>query len=125
MRNVPQKLHSARGETLVEVLAAIIVCTLSVLLLASCAMTAMRMNKTAQDYDDGYYDALNYAESRGGVTPDPAATAPASTPTATDGTVTVERTGYPASSVPVTYYGGSGVWSFAAPTPSPSPSTGP
>lgn len=125
MKRIVKKLRNVRGESLVEVLAAVLVCTLSVLLLASGAMAAARMNRAARDHDGSYYAALNYAESRGASAPDPDA-APASAPTATAGTVTVaEKSGTGSVSVSVLYYGGSGVWSFAAVTPAADPGGAP
>lgn len=125
MKNLLKKLRSARGESLVEVLAAVLICTLSVLLLATSAMAAARMNRAARDRDGSYYAALNYAESRGAAAPDMSVDT-ASAPTVTAGTVTVaEKAGSGSASVSVLYYGGSGVWSFAAASPAPVPGGAP
>ena len=43
-----EKLQSTRGETLVEALAAILICALSVALLFSAVMASARMDRLAQ-----------------------------------------------------------------------------
>lgn len=119
MKTAMKKLQSARGETLTEVLCAVVVCTIAVLLLATCATMAANIGKSTQDTDESYYAALHYAETRGVVTP---AASPAVTPTSTEGTVYVQKTGGGLSfstAEPVTYYGADGLWSFAGPTPTP------
>ena len=119
MRLFEGKLHDRRGETLVEVLAAVLICALSVLFLSSMAMTSIRINENAQDHDDGYYDALNFAESRGTALDSDGNPAGETKP----GTVTVTVKDLPAGgiatpaplSLNITYYGGKDVYSFAAP----------
>lgn len=119
MRTLTKKLHDARGETLVEVLAAVLICSLAVLLLVSYATAAARIDKRTQAGDVAYYAALNAAEAHDGVTEggaDPAGTPATGTPAPGRVTVTssasVER-----ADVDVEYYGGDGVYSYAAPTP--------
>ena len=107
--NATGKLHSRRGETLVEVLASVLICALAVLLLVSFATVSTRINKTAQDSDEAYYAALNDAEAHTGT--------PAPTPAAGGlWTVNVQTAagalhpGY--ALVDVNFYGGDGVYSF-------------
>ena len=109
MKSSRQKLHSRRGETLVEVLAAVLICTLAVLMLTSFAVAAMRIDKTAETGDETFYAALNAAEAQGKTTPDPA------WPSPTTGTIKVENStgGASVPDLPVQFYGGDGVYSFA------------
>ena len=111
-----EKLQSARGETLVEVLAAILICALSVALLFSAVMASARMDRMAQEAGIRYYQDLTRAERQRG-TPDlftpPEGTAPA---------VMVESS---AASSPVTlgqsdglrFYGTERLLSYAADPP--------
>ena len=122
MKKSIRKLHNARGETLVEVLASVLICALAVLLLLSYATAATRIDKSTQDHDVAYYAALNAAEAHSGVMPEetdvPGTPAP--------GKVTVGAT-YPENKtvpVDVEYFGGDGVYSYAAPTPTPVPGEG-
>ena len=69
MKRSTQKLHCRRGETLVEVLAAVLICTLAVLLLTSFVVAAMRADKAAETGDEEFYAALNAAEARDGTNP--------------------------------------------------------
>ena len=57
-----EKLQSAQGETLVETLASILICGLSVALLFNAVMASVRMNRTAQEADAQYYRDLSRAE---------------------------------------------------------------
>ena len=58
------KLHDNRGETLVEVLASIVVAALSVTLLFSCVMTSSSVDNTTKGVDEEHYEALTGAESK-------------------------------------------------------------
>lgn len=62
-----KKLRNNRGETLVEVMASIVIAALSVALLFSCAMASSNMDRNAQDVDGKYYQALSAAEGRDGT----------------------------------------------------------
>lgn len=59
-----RKLHSSRGETLIETLAAILIASLSVALLFTCIMASVRMDETARAADARYYAALSAAEKQ-------------------------------------------------------------
>lgn len=61
------KLRNNRGETLVEVLASILIAALSVALLFSFTMTSSTMDKQAKAADEGHYDAIIAAESVSGT----------------------------------------------------------
>ncbi len=57
-----EKLRDARGETLVEVLASVVVCTLSVMLLLGAVSASANIDLRAQEADRAYYAALSKAE---------------------------------------------------------------
>lgn len=57
-----EKRNDTRGETLVEVLASILICSLSVLMLFGAAGFASSRNLAAQDTDAQFYDDLTKAE---------------------------------------------------------------
>ena len=71
-----KKLRNNRGETLIEVLASVLIATLSVTLLFSCVATASRLDRGAEGLDEKHYNALSDAESYTAPTPDPAGPAP-------------------------------------------------
>lgn len=57
-----EKLLSSRGETLVETLASILICALSVALLFGAVMASIRLNRTTREADTRYYLDLSRAE---------------------------------------------------------------
>ena len=59
-----RKLRSRTGETLVETLAAILIVTFSGILLVTSIMTALKINKTAEESHAKYRAELNVAEAR-------------------------------------------------------------
>lgn len=62
-----KKLHNSRGETLVEVLASILIAALSVTLLFGCVMASSSMDRDAQERDREHYAALTAAEAQSGT----------------------------------------------------------
>lgn len=58
-----EKLKNRRGETLVEVLIAILVAGISLAILASMIATSMSINTRAREMDDALYGALSDAET--------------------------------------------------------------
>lgn len=100
-----RKLKSNRGETLVEVLASILIGALSVALLFTAVMASVNMDRTAKETDSKYKEVLAAAEGRTAEF-DPFA------PAATDKTVKVAN-GSSVANVPVTFYGGDGALSYA------------
>lgn len=77
MRN---KLRDDRGETLIEVLASILICTLSVSLLFGAIMTSSGIDSRTQALDEQYYQDLTRAERQwagAGTDPGDVYTAPA------------------------------------------------
>ena len=57
-----EKLRTSRGETLVEVLASVLVCALSITLLAGAVTASANIDLRAQAADTEYYTALSKAE---------------------------------------------------------------
>ncbi|MCX4372101.1 MAG: hypothetical protein OSJ58_09780 [Dysosmobacter sp.] len=57
-----EKLRNTQGETLVEVLASILICALSIALLFGAVMASVNINQTAQEADARYYEELSAAE---------------------------------------------------------------
>lgn len=94
-----KKLHSSRGETLVEVLASILIASLSVALLFGCVMASSNMDRDAKKLDKEHYEALTAAEVQSG--------------TGTSGTVKIQN---PKNSVEkdlgINIYGGAGLYSY-------------
>ena len=112
-----KKLHNNRGETLVEVLASILIAALSVTLLFSCGMASTQMDEKAEDLDGKHYAALSDADAYASAAATPA-----------PGTVTIVRTdpaptpgATPAVVPSVGVYGGEGRFSYQAPAATPTP----
>jgi competence protein ComGC len=61
-KNMKKKLKDSRGETLVEMLASILIGTLAVSMLVSAIMVSVRINKQAQASDASFYEGLTAAE---------------------------------------------------------------
>lgn len=59
-----RKWKDNRGETLVEVMASILVGTLSVALLFSAVMASAKMDRTAKEADAKFRESLNKAEKQ-------------------------------------------------------------
>ena len=78
-----EKLQSSRGETLVEALASILICALSVGLLFGAVMASARLDRIAREAGAQYYQDLSRAECQRRDHPEPdvftppAGTAPA------------------------------------------------
>lgn len=64
MKSIKAKLHSQKGETLVELLASILVATLSIGLLLGGVAVSAAIDRQAQNMDKTFYEALTKAESR-------------------------------------------------------------
>lgn len=110
------KLQDDRGETLIEVMASILIATLSVALLFTCIMASSRIEDTDLKLGVEHYDALSEADAQFVSTPDPSSTDPV--PTVPVVTVTVSRKSPDGSSVEasaapsVEIYGGEGMYSY-------------
>lgn len=107
MKRLRAKLKSQQGETLVELLASILISTLSVGLLLGAVAVSANLNRQAETADKTFYDALTAAESRA---------TPATVGVAEAPKVTVTETGGSSVSLDVVVYGGDGLWSYALKT---------
>lgn len=94
-----RKVFDKRGEMLIEVLASVLIVSLSIALLFSCVMASYTVDRTAQKVDESYYVALDAAEKQKETTDYPKI----------GGNVTINETS-PAISIDV--YGGEGVYSY-------------
>lgn len=97
------KLNSQQGETLVEVLASILIASLSVALLFTCVMASVQIDRSAQKADEAYYKALSIAETQDSTDTD--------YPTSS-GKVTIKN-GSATKELDITLYGGEGVYAYA------------
>lgn len=96
-----RKLDDNRGETLVEMLASILIAALAVALLFTCCMASVQMGGQARAADKRYYENLSAAEKRG-------------EPLSGDAEVIVAKTDEPTVTQPVdvSLYGGDGMYSY-------------
>ncbi len=99
-----KKLGDRRGETLVEVLASILIAALSVTLLFGCIMASSNMDREAKGLDQKHYEALTAAETRSGV--------------GTSGKVNIQNNKNSVTKdLPVEIYGGGGMYSYKRAAP--------
>lgn len=96
-----RKLNDNRGETLVEMLASILIAALAVALLFTCCMASVQMGSQAQAADERYYENLSAAEKQEVKLTENAEVIVAN---ADDPTVT--------QPVDVSLYGGDGMYSY-------------
>lgn len=99
---VGRKLNDSRGETLVELLASILIAALSVAVLFTCCTAAVEMGKETRAADEAYYEYLSAAEGR--------------TEPAEEGTVKVEGTDQAGTAQEISpeifIYGGGEMYSY-------------
>lgn len=98
MTALNRKLRSQRGETLVEVLAAILIASLSVAMLLGGVAVSANLGRQADTADAYFYETLTAAEMR-------------QTPVA-NGSVELTQGGI-SIEIPVWVYGGEGLYSYA------------
>lgn len=103
-----------RGETLIEVLASVLIAALSVALLFTCVMASSRIERDVESADEKHYSALSAADAQVAPTPEPGSGAVPDIPA---GTVTITLVGpspavtaSPAPSIEV--YGDEGMFSY-------------
>ena len=106
MKRCKTKLRSNRGETLVELLASILVATLSVALLIGCVTASFQLGRQADQSDTYFYQTLTAAEDR-------------QTPL-TDGIIQVTEGGSLVS-LPVQVYGDEDLYAYARKTDGETP----
>ncbi len=65
MRRITEKLRSEKGETLAEILVAVLVAALGCLVAAVTLSAAFRLNLFAKESDQNYYGAVTETENGG------------------------------------------------------------
>lgn len=63
-RRVQKKLKSEKGESLIELLASILVASLSVVLLAGMVAVSSRINRSVRESDAAFYGYVSEAEAQ-------------------------------------------------------------
>lgn len=111
MKRCKTKLRSNQGETLVELLASVLVATLSVALLIGCVTASFQLGRQADQSDSYFYQTLTAAEDRqtpltDGISPSPA--------------IQVAEGGSLVS-LPVLVYGDEGLYAYARKTDGDTP----
>lgn len=101
-----KKLHDDRGETLIEVLASIVIGSLSIALMFGCIMASSKMDEDAKALDRKYYLALTAADASVVYTEDDTGTDDDDTPQVTISNETSSVSLY------ITIYGGEGMFSY-------------
>lgn len=100
-----QKLKKTEGETLIEVLASILIGALSVALLFSAVLASARIDRSAEDADGAFRVSLRAAEKQAEAL--------------TDGAMITVESRVPVvvepSKLPVIFFGGKGAVSYALP----------
>lgn len=66
-----KKLHNERGETLIEVLASIIIASLSLALMFGCIMASTKMDEDAKELDEQHYIDLTEADAQDAANAEP------------------------------------------------------
>lgn len=99
MKKVQRKLRSKKGETLVEVIAAILICVLSVSLLMGGVAASAAINKSAESTDQMFYETLSQAETK-------------QTPLSIEDAKVVIEEDLMETEVPIKLYGGEGMYSY-------------
>lgn len=104
-----RKIRDSRGETIIEVLAAILVGALSIALLFGAAMVSANMDRGAQEADESFEKSLNAAEGAEILDEDKNPLTP-NIPDDTKVSITGKDT-IPATP-PVNFYGGPDAWAY-------------
>ena len=109
MTALKRKLRSQQGETLVELLASILIASLSVAMLLGGVAVSANLSRQADTSDKYFYETLTAAETR--QTPVTESIRPFPVVQLTEvGTTTIE--------LPINVYGGEGLYSYALDTAS-------
>ena len=101
---VYRKLHSNTGETLTEMMASIVIASLSVTLLFSGIMAVAEIDRKAKESDREYYEALWAAEARKSISGESEATHM--------GTVTITGDSIAEKKMDIIFYGGKGMYAY-------------
>ena len=105
MTALNKKLRSQLGETLVEVLASILIASLSVAMLLGGVAASANLGRQADTADEYFYETLTAAEAR---------QAPATSEVSSPGVALTQ--GGTSIPIPVQVYGGGGLYSYALDT---------
>ena len=105
------KWRDERGETLIEVVASVLIMTLAVVLLFGAVMTSVRINKRAKESDEKFYTALNAAERQSAEVTD-TAIVPTGSKVKVEQKDTAGNTVGSSGEAAVKFYGGEGVLSY-------------
>lgn len=106
-----KKLKNDRGETLVEVLASVLISALSVTLLFSAVMVSSRIDVNAKEADSGYYANFTNAEVQIG-TPFSTVTVKVEQADPDDINTAPKATVAPEKAPSVNIYGSDGIYSY-------------
>ena len=101
-----RKLYSNRGETLIEVMASIVIATLSVALLFTCVTASGKIGDAAKKVDAEHYNALSEADAQ--------AVPPGTVLPVENIVITGEdsKSNPQSTTAPVDVYGGKGTFSY-------------
>lgn len=108
-----KKLRSSRGETLVEVLASVLVCALSITLLLGAVAASTSIDLRAQESDGEYYAALSKAERQGAGDTAPLPAGTALSVEVTDAADSAPGGSSPSQTITCTFYGTERLLSYA------------
>lgn len=67
MKKLLGKIRSRKGETFIEILIAVLVISLSLMLVATMYSSAFNLNISAKEKDEAFYDALKSVEQMDGT----------------------------------------------------------
>ena len=95
-----RKLRSHNGETLAEVLVALLIIVLAVMLLVSMVTTSGRIDIATRNHDEDFYDELSDAEKQ-------------ETPLSSGAQIVISGEGIEDITIPVDLYGGDNLTSYA------------
>lgn len=102
MKNIKNKLKSQKGESLVELLASVMIVAVAVSLMYSGIMVASKINQTAKETDEQFYLNMGKTEQKQDKIPDDALT---------ERKIIIEYNGLNIS-VDVDLFGGDDVYSY-------------
>jgi len=111
-----RKLKSDRGETLIELLASILIASLSVALVFGSIMASTQMDHQAQELDESYYATLSKAEKQAAGDQYEGGQPAGASVIIADTTIIADPTAAPSAPAAVIFYGGKSAFSYALDT---------
>lgn len=103
MNKIKRKLHSQKGETLVELMAAILIATLSIGLLIGGISVSVGIDRQGKNADKKFYNALTEAESQKN---------PINNGVASTFSIKVTEGIFEKANIPIQIYGDRGLYSY-------------